>query len=183
MPNYPTACESFATVSALNHKGFEIEINEFLDKYLETIDYIPSNFPENECILDHYFYGNPRSYHGTLCYPPVIVNGVESYFLDVNSKECSVEDTTGYALEKFINELLDDNSVIIWVSTDYSIPKLIERTWATYYSPSHAVVVSGNSADTGVVHLSDSISGDVYISFDKLEKIYNTMQKRSVVIR
>ena len=63
-PDYPTACESVATIEVSKYNEFDIGINEFLNNYLDTINYSDSPIANFENVFDRYFIGNPYSSHG-----------------------------------------------------------------------------------------------------------------------
>ena len=79
-PNFPTGCESVATTALLQYYGYKIDENEFVDNYVDTIESNASNIGDFENVFDAYFVGNPRSSHGFLCNPPVMINSVKFGF-------------------------------------------------------------------------------------------------------
>lgn len=111
-PDYPTACESVATVETLKYNGFDIDINEFLDNYLDTIDSSDSSIASFENVFDHYFVGNPYSSHGFLCNPPVEVNAVKKYFSEINKSKCSCHDLTGTNFENLLDYVSHGRQVV-----------------------------------------------------------------------
>ena len=63
-PDYQTACKSVSTIEVSKYNGFDIDINEFLNNYLDTISSSDSSIANFENVFDHYFVGNPYSSHG-----------------------------------------------------------------------------------------------------------------------
>lgn len=182
-PDYPTACESVATVEMLQYNGFDIGISEFLDNYLDTIDSNDSSIANFENVFDHYFVGNPYSYSGFLCNPPVEVNAVEKYFSEINESERSVYDLTGTSFEILLDYVSQDSPVVIWCSINLAEPKRRYLYNSEYYTPSHAVVLSGYDINTGKITLTDSISGVVEADLERVKYLYNLFGKKSLVVR
>lgn len=52
-----------------------------------------------------------------------------------------------------------------------------------YYTPSHAVVLSGYNLSTGKAILTDSISGVVEVDLERVKYLYNLFGKKSLVLR
>lgn len=182
-PDYPTACESVATVETLKYNGFDIGINEFLDNYLDTIDSSDSSIANFENVFDHYFVGNPYSSHGFLCNPPVEVNAVKKYFSEINESDCSVIDLTGASFENLLDYVSQHKPVVIWCSINLVEPTRRYFYNSEYYTPSHAVVLSGYNLSTGKVILTDSISGVVEADLERVKYLYNLFGKKSLVLR
>lgn len=182
-PDYPTACESVATVEMLQYNGFDIGISEFLDNYLDTIDSNDSSIANFENVFDHYFVGNPYSYSGFLCNPPVEVNAVEKYFSEINESERSVYDLTGTSFEILLDYVSQDSPVVIWCSINLAEPTRQYLYNSEYYTPSHAVVLSGYDINTGKITLTDSISGVVEADLERVKYLYNLFGKKSLVVR
>lgn len=182
-PDYPTACESVATVEMLQYNGFDIGINEFLDNYLDIIDSSDSSIADFEDVFDHYFVGNPYSYHGFLCNPPVEVKAVEKYFSKINELNRSVLDLTGTSFENLLDYLSQGSPVVIWCSINLAEPTRRYLYNSEYYTPSHAVVLSGYNINTGKVTLTDSISGVVEADLERVKYLYNLFGKKSLVVR
>lgn len=176
-PNYPTGCESVATVETLNYLGFNITVDEFIDKYL------PKTMTPYEGVFFDYFYGDPRSYYGSLCYPEVITKSVDAYFSDINCKSCRVYNYSNKSFKFLLNELSLGHPIIIWSTIDCQEPTLKQTSWGSYLVPNHTVVLKGFDLDKNEVYIVDSIAGVVTRNLSEFESIYNKMGKRSVVIK
>ena len=134
-------------------------------------------------VFDHYVVGNPYSSHGFLCNPPVEVNAVKKYFSEINESNCSVLDLTGTSFENLLDYISQNKPVVIWCSINLVEPIRRHLYNSEYYTPSHAVVLSGYNLNTGKVTLTDSISGVVEADFERVKYLYNLFGKKSLVLR
>lgn len=182
-PDYPTACESVATVEMLEYNGYNLSINEFLDNYLDTISPEDSRIQDFENVFDHYFVGNPYSSHGFLCNPPVEVNAVKKYFSEINETKRSVLDLTGTSFENLLDYVSQGSPVVIWCSIGFKEPTRRFLYKSEYFTPSHAVVLSGYDLNTGKITITDSISGVVTVGYERIKYLYNTFGRKSLVVR
>lgn len=182
-PDYPTACESVATVEVLKYNGYNLSVNEFLDNYLDTISPEDSRVQDFDNVFDHYFVGNPYSSHGFLCNPPVEVNAVKKYFSEINETKRSVLDLTGTSFENLLDYVSQGRPVVIWCSIGFKEPTRRFLYKSEYYTPSHAVVLSGYDLNTGKITITDSISGVVTVDYERIKYLYNTFGRKSLVVR
>lgn len=182
-PDYPTACESVATVEMLQYNGYNLSISEFLDNYLDTIDSDDSSIADFDNVFDHYFVGNPYSSHGFLCNPPVEVKAVQKYFSEINESNRSVLDLTGTSFENLLDLVSQGSPVVIWCSINLVEPTRRFLYNSEYFTPSHAVVLSGYDVNTGKITLTDSISGVVEADYERVKYLYNVFSRKSLVVR
>lgn len=112
-PDYSTACESVAMIEISKYNEFDIGINEFLNNYLDTINYNGSSIANFENVFDRYFVGNFYSSHGFLCNPLVEVNVVKKYFSKINKSKCSCHDLTETYFENLLDYVSHDRLVVI----------------------------------------------------------------------
>lgn len=181
---YQTACESVATVASLNYLGYDISIDDFLDNYLARIDYWEDELDNPDYnIFDRYFVGNPRTYDGWLCYPPVIVSGVEQYFSDIGETKRSPYNLTGVGFNFLLDEVALGHPVVIWIMSGFETTELKEFRGNTYCADNHAVVLSGYDRRRGVVFIVDSIDGVLELDYCRVKSCYDFAGKRSVVIK
>lgn len=113
-PEFPTGCESVATVMALHYWGNQISVETFVDEYLPTsrnfyvengMNFGPSPY--------EYFIGNPKSSASYGCMAPVIEKALHACIGDSQS----VENITGMSLEKICDQYIDkDVPVILWAT-------------------------------------------------------------------
>lgn len=181
---YQSACESVATVACLNALGYDISIDDFLDRYLPIIDIRSIGLVETgDNIFNHYFVGNPRTYNGWLCYPPVIVSAVQRYFGDVNMNLRRPVDYTGVGFNFLLDELALGHPVVIWVTQDYEVTEYASLYGNQYTVFNHAVVLAGYDRSRGVVSIIDSINGVLELDYNRVKFVFDFAGKRSVVIK
>ena len=184
MPMYPTACESVATVASLNYLGYDITIDEFLDSYLPTVSFGDERVAESDYnIFDYYFVGNPRTYGGWLCNPPVIVGAVQNYFFDTGEHWFSAYDYTGVNFNFLLDEVAQGRPVVIWVTQGFEDSAFVDLMGNPYCAKNHAVVLSGYDRTRGVVMITDSIDGRYEVDYYKAKSVFDFAGKRSVVFK
>lgn len=182
--SYQTACESVATVEVLNYYGYDITIDQFIDEYLAVIDKHDEEVVTSDYnIFDRYFVGNPRSYDGWLCNPPVIVDGVYKYFTDIGEANRSPHNSTGVGLNFLLDEVALGHPVVIWVTQGFKPPEPVDLYGNEYFSGNHVVVLSGFDRSRGVVMITDSIDGQFEIGYGKAKSVFDSAGRRSVVIK
>ena len=100
MPNYPTGCESVATVMALQYAGKNISVDTFIDQYL-PIEPLNPLLPVS---FDPYitFGGNPRTMDGYGCYAPVIKTALDKIFANTYY---TAENITGLSLPELCSKI------------------------------------------------------------------------------
>ena len=181
---YQTACESVATVATLNYFGYDITIDEFLDSYLDIIEARNVEFSVNgHNIFDVYFVGNPRTYNGWLCYPPVIVKAVERYFSNIDEKYRRPYNCTGYSFNSLLDEVSKGNPVVVWITQGCQESEIVDFKGSEYVALNHAVVLSGYDRNRGVVLITDSIDGSLELDYNVVKNVFDFAGKRSVVIK
>lgn len=181
--NYPTGCESVSTVMALNYKGIDITVDEFIDNYLdmdnlEKIDNLYYGENPNE-----YFIGNPREKSGLGCYSDCIVNACNKFIKSPNSVK-SLKDTNFSEFKAYID---NNTPVVVWITISLKEP-VISKTWIlrksklpfTFLGNEHCVLLVGY--DDIYYYFNDSINGIVGYRKDIVELRYAQMGKNALVI-
>ena len=111
----PTGCESACAVMVLQYNGFDIELTDFANNYLDKkeIVYDDKGKMHNASPYE-YFIGNPNDYDSYGCYAPVIVNAVNKA---VKSTDYHCENTSGESLDYLMQKYVSNNiPVLIWVT-------------------------------------------------------------------
>lgn len=73
----PTGCESACAVMVLQYNGFDIELTDFANNYLDKKEIVYDDKGKMHNASPYkYFIGNPNDYDSYGCYAPVIVNAV-----------------------------------------------------------------------------------------------------------
>lgn len=182
-PDYPTGCESVATVEMLQYLGYDIEVDEFTDNYLSTIDYKDSRISDFENVFDRYFVGNPRSSSGFSCNPAVMIDAVSRYFSELNGVVGSPVDLSGTSFKNLLDYVSDGSPVVVWLTIDYVEPTEKYLHNSKYYTPSHTVVLSGYDTDKNEVYIVDSISGYVTLNYSRAKYLYDSVGRKSFTVR
>ena len=184
-PAYPTGCESVSTVMALQYLGFDISCDDFIEKYLDTTrDWSLFNiYQEPDILFNHYFFGNPASSSGWLCFPPVIKEAVEEYFMEISCQDWECIDMTGSEFDDLLEEINQGYPCVIWVSNGYVKLQRHEYDWGHYYTPSHTVLLKGYSKEEDSVFIADPLDGNLTIEQSIVEELYNTYEKKCIVIK
>lgn len=175
-PDFPTGCEAVSTVMMLKYHGCDIDTGTFIDKYLPTAD---KAYPG---VFYDAFLGNPRSKSGMLCFPSVITKAVNDYFEKEGINKTCI-DATGTEFNELLYQVANDNPCVIWVTTDYSMPHKRTGKYGTYYTPNHAVVLTGIDEENNLVYLNDPINGQIVKDYMKLKRIYEAKMKMAVYIK
>ena len=144
--DYPTGCESVSTVMALNYANYDINIDTFIDKYLDIGEYYKSNGEYYGSNPNEYFIGNPRDDDGFGCYAPTIYKAVEKI-----TGNNGVINLTGSTLEELCSQYIDHTiPVIVWATQDMQ-PSKEGKTWKiigsneqfTWKTPEHCLLLVG----------------------------------------
>jgi uncharacterized protein YvpB len=169
---YPTGCESVSTVMLLNYLGYDITVDEFIDKYLEKND-----FYENNGVLygpdpRKCFCGSPYDPDSFGCYAPVICTALRNVLegecrtadktqvmggcktqKDIEPGVCGhdVIDETGTDMDRLLREYIDKGMpVIFWACIDMREP-IVGPEWKlmatgetfTWISNEHCMLLVG----------------------------------------
>ena len=108
-PRYPTGCESVSSVMLLQHLGYEITVDEWIEQYLEQ-----QEFETKDGIIyggdpRKVFCGNPYREDGMGCYAPVICKTLDRVFSDkvsVTGSSFQAVDETGTSMTKLRKSIL-----------------------------------------------------------------------------
>lgn len=113
-PQFPTGCESVATVMALNYFGHPITVERFVDEFLPTSrDFYVENGVHYGPSPYEYFIGNPKSSASYGCMAPVIEKALRACVGD----SYTIRNLTGTSLEELCAQYIDnDVPVILWAT-------------------------------------------------------------------
>lgn len=149
---YPNGCESVSAVMALQYMGVEIDVDEFISKYLDmgTAPYF-SNGEWYACNPAEQFPGDPRTSEGWGCYPEVIKKAVDKMELE-NLEAIVLKDVS---VSTLCSEFTDNGiPVVFWGTIDmqktYShITWRVEGTddYHTWIMPFHCLLLVGYDED------------------------------------
>ncbi|MCI5584500.1 MAG: C39 family peptidase [Lachnospiraceae bacterium] len=144
---FPTGCESVSAVMLLQYLGYEITVEEFIEKYLET-----EAFEERRGELygpnpHRVFCGSPYDEESFGCYAPVIKKALEKAI----GEEYEIINETGTPVNKLLEEYIDrDMPVIFWACINMRKP-IIGPVWKlkdtgenfTWISNEHCMLLVG----------------------------------------
>ena len=113
-PQFPTGCESVATVMALNYFGNPITVEQFVDEFLPTSrDFYVENGMHFGPSPYEYFIGNPKSAASYGCMAPVIEKALRACVDD----SLTISNLSGASLEMLCDQYIDnDIPVILWAT-------------------------------------------------------------------
>lgn len=113
-PQFPTGCESVATVMALNYFGNPITVEQFVDEFLPTSrNFYMENGRHYGPSPYEYFIGNPKSSASYGCMAPVIETALRACVDD----SYTVSNLTNTSLEELCDQYIDnDIPVILWAT-------------------------------------------------------------------
>ena len=116
---YPTGCESVSTVMLLHYLGYDITVDEFIEKKLEKIDSKKKTAGCMGLTCGQYFVGSPYDPDSYGCYAPVICKALEKTI----GREYDVIDETGAELSELTEKYIDqDMPVILWACINMREP-------------------------------------------------------------
>ncbi len=185
MPNYPTGCESVATVMALQYAGVNISVDTFIDQYLPIG---PLN-PLLPVSFDPYitFGGNPRTMDGYGCYALVIKIALDKIFANTYY---TAENITGVSLPELCSKYIDNNiPVIVWATMEMQTP-WISKTWTAWtgrkiqwVAPEHCLLLVGY--DDYFYYFNDprDSKARTYYRKEAVDRAYKAQGSQAVVIQ
>lgn len=144
---YPTGCESVSTVMLLQYLGYEITVDEFIEKYLEK-----QAFEERDGKIygpdpTRYFAGSPYDEESFGCYAPVVCHSLRK----VLGANYEVTDETGCEVQELIRKYIDqDMPVVFWACINMRDP-IVGPSWKlldtgeefTWISNEHCMLLVG----------------------------------------
>ena len=112
MPDYPTGCESVATVMALQHAGVHKTVLSFINSYLYR-----TSLPFDPNIS---FGGDPRDTRNSYgCYSPVIKKALDKCFQSPEISFYKAVELKNVSLQQLCSDYIDkDIPVIMWATID-----------------------------------------------------------------
>ena len=166
---YPTGCESVSTVMLLQFLGYDMTVDEFIEKYLNKRDFEdragqlfgPNPYEE--------FCGSPYDDESFGCYAPVICNALERAIGDAYD----IIDETGTSIEELVKNYIDQGMpVIFWACINMREP-IVGPSWKlldngeefTWISNEHCMLLVGY--DEAGYYFNDPYENNGVIRYDK----------------
>lgn len=187
--DFPTGCESVASVCLMNYCGVDITPDEFIDNYLAMGDYpyydeygVMHGEDPNEV-----FIGDPRSKSGYGCYAPVIEKAVKKALPDNFSVK--IVDNRRLTLEQLSREYIAKGiPVAVWTTMEMKTAEN-GRSWLlpdgskfTFIRPEHCLVLIGFDSEN--FYFSDSRAEESVTAYPKeaCEEAFASLGRQAVVI-
>lgn len=185
-PEFPTGCESVATVMALQYAGEDISPGDFIDGYLPQSQYF---YWEEEKLYgpDPYeiFVGDPRSDASYGCMSPVIETALTAYFADEPQRFAN---TSGLGLEELCQMYVANDVPVIFWGTINMLELVYTQSWIlpngeefTWPGREHCLVLVGY--DEYYYYINDPYTGQT-VSYEKwvVEARHESLGLQSIVI-
>ncbi len=166
---YPTGCESVSTVMLLQFLGYDMTVDEFIEKYLNKRDFEdragqlfgPNPYEE--------FCGSPYDEESFGCYAPVICHALEHAIGDAYD----IIDETGTSMEELLTNYINQGMpVIFWACINMREP-IVGPSWKlldggeefTWISNEHCMLLVGY--DEEGYYFNDPYENNGVIRYDK----------------
>lgn len=164
--SYPTGCESVSAVMLLRFLGYEISVDEFIEKYLDCREFEMRDGQLYGPDPKEYFCGSPYNEDDFGCYAPVICRALEKVFkayasgLPEDGEALTIvykaADETGTPIHELLERYIDKGMpVIFWACIDMREP-IVGPEWRlldtgaifTWISNEHCMLLVGYDADS-----------------------------------
>lgn len=171
-------CEALALTAAINHFGYDLDIDDIVDDYMVY----SNDFVTGYC-------GNPRYfYDGAGIYPPGMVTTVWN-FVEENDAQLYPFDTTGLSMEELYKFVDAGCPVLIWTTYDRRSPSIeqyreYEDISYPWYDTEHCVCLHGYDLADNEVKIADSwdYGSDDWEDAERFEDIYDEVGRFSLVL-
>lgn len=181
LPELPTGCEITSLTTVLNYLGYNVDKTTMAADYLDCVEALDGSFYDS-------FSGSPFQTNGWGCFAPAITNAANRYLRDQNA-DYTAHNISTSGLQSIFNEVISGNPVIIWTSSDYSVPvsyrpvSLSDGTVFRWPSNEHCVVLIGFNLERNIVYLSDPLHGVVERNLTAFANYYQSFYRQAVVIK
>lgn len=188
----PTGCELVSTRMVLKYYGFDVSYNDIIENLncsylkMDKNGKLYGDSPFNS------FIGNPKENSGFGCYPPVIIDLIDS----LSPEGLRTEDTSSIPLDFLAETYLNlDIPVLVWVTIDMGESYLTDTWYLTdeknkitnekyrWRAEEHCMVLVGY--DEKYYYLNDPLSTNKTVKYKKslVEKRYEEVGCYSLIIR
>ncbi|MBQ1475378.1 MAG: C39 family peptidase [Ruminococcus sp.] len=171
-------CEALALTAALNHFGYDLDIDDIVDDYMVY---------GNDFVTG--YVGNPRRfYDGAGIYPPGMVTTVWN-FVEDNDAPLYPFDTTGLSLDELYKFVDAGCPVLIWTTYDRYSPRIeqyreYEGVKYPWFDTEHCVCLHGYDLEDNEVKIADSwdYGKDEWEDAERFENVYDEIGRFSLVL-
>lgn len=183
---YPTGCEVVSATMILNYYGYDIDVEKYINKYLDM-----STIETKDGILiaedpNNYFVGDPRSPYSYGCFAPVIVKSMNKIL--ENGQEA--KNITGMSLKDITQKYIEKGiPVLIWATIEMKEASqgtdwLLKGNNRRYHwvGGEHCLVLVGY--DKTSYYFNDPYNNNGLIAYSKkvVEARYKELDKQAIVI-
>ena len=171
-------CEALALTAAINHFGYDLDIDDIVDDYMVySSDFVTG------------YVGNPRRfYEGAGIYPPGMVTTIWN-FIDENAAALYPFDTTGQSMDELYKFVDAGCPVLIWTTYDRYSPRIeqykeFEGVKYPWFDTEHCVCLHGYDLADNEVKIADSwnYGNDGWEDAQRFENVYNEIGQFSLVL-
>lgn len=170
-------CEALALTAAINHFGYDLDIDDIVDDYMVY----SSDFVTGYC-------GNPRRfYEGAGIYPPGMLTTTWN-FIDENDAPLYPFDTTGLSMSDLYRFVDAGCPALIWTTYDRGYPYIehsreYEGIYYPWYDTEHCVCLFGYDLEDDEVKVADSWGGvERWEDASRFEDIYDEIGQFSMIL-
>lgn len=188
-PQWPTGCESVSAVMLLRYLRVDITVDEFIEKYLETQDFIEKEGEFYGPDPWKCFCGSPYDPESFGCYAPVIAKALTKVFAGTLGYE-AVDETGTPAKDLLVKYIDRGMPVIFWACIEMREP-VIGPQWTltdtgenfTWISNEHCMLLVGY--DDEKYYFNDPHNGNGLIGYDRatVEKRRRAQHMQAVGVR
>lgn len=181
---YPTGCESVTTVMLLHYLGYDISVDEFIQKHLAVKGFEKRNgilYGPNpwEC-----FAGSPYDPDSMGCYAPVICRALASVAGDKYEVHNETGKDLGYLVETYLRQ---DMPVILWNSINMREP-VIGPQWRlldngevfTWISNEHCMLLVGENENAYIFNDPYENRGVIECPKEIIENRYQVYYRQAI---
>lgn len=179
---YPTGCESVSTVMLLQFLGYNLSVDEFIEKYLDCRKFEMRDGQIYGPDPSEYFCGSPYNEDDFGCYAPVICKALEKAFADerlsvengeIQRRSYKAVDETGTPMRELLKRYINKGMpVVFWACIDMREP-IIGPEWKlldtgenfTWISNEHCMLLVG--CDDEGYYFNDPYEGHGVIRYPK----------------
>lgn len=187
-PKYPNGCEAASTTMLLNYYGMKISLTDFINNYLNMDKVYTKNGVRYGPNPEVCYAGDPASLHGGWgCFSTAIENAVNKLINQKYAGKYTVKkNTTNASLPELAKS---KKPFAVWTTISYNVVQG-QYTWKsydgkttyTYPKDLHVIVVIGQ--DDNFYYVNDPLksSGCTKIAKATLEKSFDSMGRKAIII-
>lgn len=167
---YPTGCESVSAVMLLQHLGYELTVDEFIEAYLDKKDFVEKEGGIYGADPRKCFCGSPYDEESFGCYAPVICKALNRVF---DGRQYEAVDETGVPIAELLECYIDKGMpVVFWACINMQEP-IVGPCWKlldsgetfTWISNEHCMLLVGY--DEEGYYFNDPYENHGVIRYDK----------------